>query len=98
MPTDEYALTLNRGTKDAQVQKKFDKLDKNDSGFLSEVEFGIKYGDTEGGPEIVSVAESVPLSSVALIVTVYESITVTVPLMRPVSVLMLRPTGRPVAL
>jgi hypothetical protein len=50
----EYALTLNRGTKDAQVQKKFDKLDKNDSGYLSEVEFGIKYGDTEGGPEIVS--------------------------------------------
>jgi hypothetical protein len=50
----EYALTLNRGTKDALVQKKFDKLDKNDSGYLSEVEFGIKYGDTEGGPEIIS--------------------------------------------
>jgi hypothetical protein len=50
----EYALTLNRGTKEVTVQKKFDKLDKNDSGYLSEVEFGIKYGDTEGGPEIIS--------------------------------------------
>ena len=50
----EYALTLNRGTKETQIQKKFDRLDKNDSGYLSEVEFGIKYGDTEGGPEIIS--------------------------------------------
>jgi Ca2+-binding EF-hand superfamily protein len=50
----EFALTLNRGTKETQVQKKFDKLDKNDSGFLSQVEFGIRYGDTEGAPEIVS--------------------------------------------
>ncbi len=50
----EYALTLNRGTKETQVQKKFDKLDKNDSGFLSEVEFGIRFGDSEGGPEVIS--------------------------------------------
>jgi hypothetical protein len=50
----EYALTLNRGTKEAQVNKKFNRLDKNDSSYLSEVEFGIKYGDTEGGPEIIS--------------------------------------------
>jgi len=50
----EYALTLNRGTPVATVQKKFDKLDKDDSGFLSEAEFGIRYGDTEGAPEIIS--------------------------------------------
>lgn len=43
----EYALTLNRGTPDAVVQKKFDKLDKNGSGFLSQVEFGIRYGTGE---------------------------------------------------
>jgi len=50
----EYALTLNRGTKEATIQKKFDKLDKNGTGFLSEAEFGIKYGDTEGAPSITS--------------------------------------------
>ncbi|MEK7951294.1 putative Ig domain-containing protein [Luteolibacter soli] len=50
----EFALTLNRGTQNAVIQKKFDKLDKNDSGFLSEAEFGIRYGDTEGAPEITS--------------------------------------------
>jgi hypothetical protein len=51
---EEYALTLNRGTPEATVQKKFNKLDKDDTGFLSEAEFGIKYGDTEGPPEITS--------------------------------------------
>jgi hypothetical protein len=50
----EYALTLNRGTKETLVQKKFDKLDKNDSGFLSQVEFGIRFGQSEGAPEITS--------------------------------------------
>ena len=43
----EYALTLNRGTKESIIQKKFDKLDKNGSGFLSQVEFGIRYGTGE---------------------------------------------------
>lgn len=43
----EYALTLNRGTKPAQVTKKFDKLDKSDSGMLSQLEFGIRYGTEE---------------------------------------------------
>lgn len=43
----EYALTLNRGTKPAQVTKKFDKLDKSDSGMLSQQEFGIRYGTVE---------------------------------------------------
>ena len=54
---DEYSLTLNRGTKPETVAKKFIKLDKDDSGVLSESEFGIKYGDTEeegDGPEITS--------------------------------------------
>ncbi|RYD60635.1 MAG: hypothetical protein EOP83_18950, partial [Verrucomicrobiaceae bacterium] len=52
----EYALTLNRGTKELTIEKKFEKLDKDDSGVLSEVEFGIKYGDSEeegDGPEII---------------------------------------------
>jgi chitodextrinase len=43
----EYALTLNRGTKPAQVTKRFDKLDKSDSGLLSQREFGIRYGTEE---------------------------------------------------
>jgi hypothetical protein len=43
----EYALTLNRGTKPAQVTKRFDKLDKSDSGLLSQQEFGIRYGTVE---------------------------------------------------
>lgn len=43
----EYALTLNRGTKPAQATKKFDKLDKSDSGMLSQQEFGIRYGTVE---------------------------------------------------
>jgi hypothetical protein len=51
---EEYALTLNRGTPEATVLKKFNKLDKDHTGFLSEAEFGIKYGDTEGAPEITS--------------------------------------------
>ncbi len=50
----EFALTLNRGTKDAVITKKFDKLDKNDSGLLSEVEFGIRGGAGEEAPEITS--------------------------------------------
>ncbi len=47
LDVDEYSLTLNRGTKFAQVQKKFDKLDKSDSGMLSQREFGIRYGTAE---------------------------------------------------
>ncbi len=50
----EFALTLNRGTKEAVVMKKFTKLDKNDSGYLSQVEFGIRGGAGEEGPEITS--------------------------------------------
>lgn len=46
---DEYSLTLNRGTKSAVATKKFDKLNKNDevSDFLSQQEFGIRYGTVE---------------------------------------------------
>lgn len=44
---EEYALTLNRGTPFAVVQKKFDKLNKDDSDFLSQREFGIRYGTAE---------------------------------------------------
>ena len=47
LDVDEYSLTLNRGTKFVQVQKKFDKLDKSDSGMLSQREFGIRYGTEE---------------------------------------------------
>ncbi|MCW1926476.1 putative Ig domain-containing protein [Luteolibacter arcticus] len=50
----EYALTLNRGTKEAQLTKKFNKADKNDSGFLSPVEFGIRNGRGEEATEITS--------------------------------------------
>lgn len=44
---DEYALTLNRGTKSSVLMKKFSKLDKNDSDLLSQREFGIRYGTVE---------------------------------------------------
>lgn len=44
---DEYSLTLNRGTKTTQLNKKFDKLDKNESSLLSQREFGIRYGTEE---------------------------------------------------
>jgi hypothetical protein len=47
LDVDEYSLTLNRGTKFAQVQKKFDKLDTSDSFMLSQREFGIRYGTEE---------------------------------------------------
>ncbi|MCW1884745.1 putative Ig domain-containing protein [Luteolibacter flavescens] len=50
----EFALTMNRGTKESQVMKKFNKLDKNGSGYLSEVEFGIRYGKAEAATEIIS--------------------------------------------
>lgn len=50
----EYALTLNRKTKEAQLFRKFDRLDKNDSGYLSQVEFGIRYGTGEDATEIIS--------------------------------------------
>ena len=43
----EYSLTLNRGTKDAVVMKKFDKLDKDGSTMMSQREFGIRYGTEE---------------------------------------------------
>jgi hypothetical protein len=44
---EEYKLTLNRGTKAEVAMKKFDKLDKSDSGMLSQQEFGIRYGTEE---------------------------------------------------
>jgi hypothetical protein len=44
---EEYKLTLNRGTKAEVAMKKFDKLDKSDSGMLSQQEFGIRYGTVE---------------------------------------------------
>lgn len=45
---DEYARTLNRGIKENLLAKKFVRLDKNpESGFLSEREFGIRYGEVE---------------------------------------------------
>jgi hypothetical protein len=44
---DEYALTLNRGTKSSVLMKKFSKLDKNDSTLVSQREFGIRYGTEE---------------------------------------------------
>lgn len=44
---DEYSLTLNRGTKESVLMKKFTKLDKSDSDLLSQREFGIRYGTVE---------------------------------------------------
>lgn len=43
----EYALTVSRGSVTPKVSKKFDKLDKSDSGLLSQSEFGIRYGTGE---------------------------------------------------
>lgn len=43
----EYALTVSRGSVTPKVSKKFDKLDKSDSGLLSQSEFGIRYGTEE---------------------------------------------------
>lgn len=45
----EYALTLNRGIKESVAMKKFNKLNKNDENgdFLSQREFGIRYGTVE---------------------------------------------------
>ena len=47
LTSEEYALTLNRGTKETVALKKFDKLNKDDSDFLSQREFGIRYGTVE---------------------------------------------------
>lgn len=47
LDSDEYSQTLNRGTKNAVLMKKFNKLDKNDTGLLSQSEFGIRYGAVE---------------------------------------------------
>ena len=44
---DEYSLTLNRGTKTTLLNKKFAKLDDNDTTLLSQSEFGIRYGSEE---------------------------------------------------
>jgi Ca2+-binding EF-hand superfamily protein len=44
---DEFALSLNRGTKFAQVMKRFNKLDKDGSTLMSQREFGIRYGTVE---------------------------------------------------
>jgi hypothetical protein len=47
LDVDEYSLTLNRGTKTVQLNKKFNKLDKDDSTLVSQREFGIRYGTEE---------------------------------------------------
>jgi chitodextrinase len=44
---DEYSLTLNRGTPNTLLMKRFNKLDRNDSGLLSQREFGIRWGTAE---------------------------------------------------
>lgn len=44
---DEFSLTVNRGTKESVLMKKFTKLDKSDSDLLSQREFGIRYGTVE---------------------------------------------------
>jgi chitodextrinase len=47
LDVDEFSLTLNRGTSNALLMKRFTKLDRNESGLLSQREFGIRWGTVE---------------------------------------------------